>query len=367
MTEGLIAAHIFTGTLFLVHAAGCCLMLFRFLKRRSSHAVTPPEAPVSVIICSRNNADLLEKNLPSVLQQSYHEFEVIVVDDQSSDHTAEVLQKLGTQHPHLKTLRIAGKQHPGKKHALTEGVRNASHSWLLLTDSDCRPAGNSWISAMMRGRQEGAQLMLGYGAYEKAPGLLNKLIRFDTAVIAEQYMSFALYGHPYMGVGRNMAYRKELFDSAGGLQAHWSIASGDDDLFVQAAANGNNTSVVTGEEAFTYSEPKKDLASWIRQKARHISASAHYRLRFKILLAVLPLTGFLFYVSVAAMALHNAPSALGWLAARWLTAYIFHAPFLAKFHEKDLIPYVPVLDLISIFVLPVPGLVNLFTGNRKWN
>ena len=81
------------------------------------------------------------------------------------------------------------------------------------------------------------QIILGYGKYISEPGLLNKWIRTDTTYIAMQYLAMAIKGRPYMGVGRNMAYRKSLFFERKGFASHLNLASGDDDLFVNENAD----------------------------------------------------------------------------------------------------------------------------------
>jgi cellulose synthase/poly-beta-1,6-N-acetylglucosamine synthase-like glycosyltransferase len=332
-----------------------------------SHGNEPPE-PVSVVICSRNNAEGLEKNLPAVLQQNYTELEVIVVNDNSEDHTRQVLQAFQQKYPRLKIVSLTEKKHPGKKQALTEGIHHAQYEWIVVTDSDCRPVSENWIAALMREKRTEKALLLGYGAYKKKPGLLNKLVRFDTVQIAMQYMGLALLGKPYMGVGRNMAYRRSLFESVNGLQSHWDVASGDDDLFVQQAANANNAGIVLSPESFTVSQPKETFGAWVRQKARHISAAGKYKRSFRGLLGLIPLINLLFYLAVFTLAFSGNPlPALLWIGLRAIFLYIFYLVFLGKFHEKDLILYVPLLDLIYTFVLPVFMITNLLAGSRKWN
>ena len=133
---------------------------------------------------------------------------------------------------------------------------------------------------------------------KKKKGLLNKLIRFDTFNVAQQYLSYALKGHTYMGVGRNMAYKKSLFFENKGFANHLHIPSGDDDLFIQEIANKNNVSIEINENAHTTSAAIENWTEWVYQKRRHISTAPLYKIKFKVLLALYPYAHFLFWTSL---------------------------------------------------------------------
>ena len=170
------------------------------------------QPPVSIIICARNEEDNLKKNLPRILNQNYRSFEVIVVDDKSTDQTRNILDKINTSFRNLRVLHLAHKPAgSGKKPALAEGIKAAKHEILLFTDADCCPATDEWLNEMQRDIRGPIEIGLGYGPYKKRPGFLNTFIRYETFFTLLQYGSFALAGHPYMGVGRNLIYKKELF------------------------------------------------------------------------------------------------------------------------------------------------------------
>ena len=197
--------------------------------------VSNPTSPVSVIICAKNEDHNLPEFLPLILSQDYPDFEVVVVDDCSSDNTPDVLREFEKKYKHLKVITVKEdkKHHHGKKFAVMVGIKGAKNEHLLFTDGDCKPVDNQWIKKMMRSfTSPNTEIVLGYSKYEKLPGFLNKLIRFDTFHIALQYLSFAKAGSPYMGVGRNLAYKKSLFFKHKGFATHYHIESGDDDLFI---------------------------------------------------------------------------------------------------------------------------------------
>lgn len=242
--------------------------------------------PVSIVICARNEAENLEKKIPLFLSQDYPDFEVVVVNDRSEDDTKEVLEKLKKKYPSLKTTNIAPdpKFLRGKKLALTLGIKSAKNPYLLLSDADCEPSGNQWIKYMMRNYREGISLVIGVGLYKKRKGLLNLIIRFETAFNAMQYVSLARAKKVFTGVGRNLSYKKEVFFTNKGFASHLKLESGDDDLFVNEVSNAQNTAIETHPGSFTYSEPETRWGNWVNQKKRHLTTSGFYKPSSKLIL-----------------------------------------------------------------------------------
>ena len=215
--------------------------------------------PVSVIICAKNEEENLKKFLPGILAQDYPEYEVIVVNDCSTDGTALLLAEFKEKYPHLyyTTIEPDRKFMHGKKLAISIGIKAAKSEWLLFTDADCQPVSKSWISRMQENFSDKRQIVLGYGGYFKRKTLLNLIIRYDTAFIAATYFSYALAGIPYMGVGRNLAYRKSLFFEKKGFGSHKKLLSGDDDLFVNKHGRKKNIRIEISRDSHTLSEPEK--------------------------------------------------------------------------------------------------------------
>ena len=212
------------------------IVFFGRLAFRKPAAKNPQLPPVSIVIAARNESDNLFENLPKILDQYYPaEFEVVVVNHQSIDDSKYLLDALQRSYPHLVVMEVERSKHlkASKKLPLTLGIKKARFEHLILTDADCSPSSDHWLVRMAEQFSEQKQLVLGYGPYKPEPGLLNKVIRFDTTMIAVHYFSMAINGMPYMGVGRNMAYTKTLFNSVKGFKSHYALASGDDDLFVQ--------------------------------------------------------------------------------------------------------------------------------------
>jgi len=257
------------------------------------------ENPVSVVICARNEVENLKKHLPLILTQDYPNYEVIVVNDCSSDKSEETLAVLQTKYPNLRvtTIKEDKKFYHGKKLALTIGIKAAKNEILLLIDADCYPVDKNWIRQMQKNFTDKTEIVLGYGGYVNRKGFVNKLIRFDTFFIALQYFGFALAGKPYMGVGRNLAYRKSTFFNNKGFAGHSHILSGDDDLFINKVANKKNVKIEIDKSSHTRSIPKSNLKEWFAQKQRHLTTSKYYKTKSKFFLGIEILSRILFYLS----------------------------------------------------------------------
>ena len=277
-------------------------MLFFYLRLsiHKNNQDKKTQEKTSLIICARNEKENLEQHLESFLKQDYNDFELIVVNDRSWDNSIEFLNNMALKYPKLKVVDIPDNQtdHFGKKFALTLAIKAAKYPQLLLTDADCRPIADKWIHKMINSFDESTDVILGASTYEKRKGILNKLVRFDTALIAINYLSFAKAGIPYMGVGRNLAYKKKSYELAKGFKSHYYLASGDDDLLVNQIANKNNTKIVLDEESITISKPKENWKSWIIQKNRHHTTNVHYKFIHKVILLIQYVTNTLFYFGI---------------------------------------------------------------------
>lgn len=305
--------------------------------------------PVSVIICARDEAGNLARNLPGVLFQQYpSSHELIVVNHNSQDDTRYLLEEFKKT---FKGLQIVNLEHeakgiPGKKYPLSIGIKEADHEILLLTDADCVPASEHWLYKMQNAYEPGIEVVLGYGAYNKKPGLLNKLIRFETYHTALQYLSYALAGVPYMGVGRNLSYKRELFINNKGFSSINHLPGGDDDLFINKVAHKGNTTVVLDPEAFTLSEAKKSFGDWFRQKQRHYSTGKFYKGKIKFLLGTYSLSLFLYYpLFVAALLFADWRIVLGIFGLRFISQGIIQYKTMQKLGEKDLFGWWWLLDI----------------------
>lgn len=318
--------------------------------------------PVSIIICAKDEEENLKKYLPSILKQDYPDFEVIVVNDCSEDETEQLLEDLEKKYKNLKvsTIKKDAKFKHGKKFALFIGIKAAINEWLLFTDADCYPESDQWLNLMQKNFKKNRSFVLGYGGYEKSKGILDKIIRYDTVFIAMQYFGFALAGIPYMGVGRNLAYRKSVFFKNRGFASHMHLNSGDDDLFVNANANKGNTLVEIIENSHIRSIPKKTISEWVMQKSRHLTTGKYYKNKHNFLLFFEPFSKILFHVSFIILLFQWVYPEL--ISGIFLIRTLIHLTFfkfaMARLNEKKILLSSFLFDILA----PYYNLIILLSG-----
>jgi len=335
---------------------------------KNASTVLDKKEPVSVIICVRNEAENLQKNLVYVLEQEYPHFEVIVVDDNSSDKSWEILLDIKNKYPILQLIQLREQTLPGKKVALSRGIEAACFEKLLLTDADCRPVSNQWLSKMASGLHDEVEINLGYSPYILHAGFLNIFIRFEAVYTAIQYFSFTLLRFPYMGVGRNLAYVKSLFFEQQGFLSHQHIASGDDDLFINQAANGRNTTITIHPDAFVFSEPKTSWRGYYYQKSRHLTTGSRYRFSHQLLLGGLAGSHVMHYLGVLILLPTTcAPAVILMFLVRMAVIQWMYTRILKLLQDPALCRWIPLLDATFFCYYLLFSPVLLTTGNlKKW-
>jgi glycosyltransferase involved in cell wall biosynthesis len=177
-------------------------------------SIVPKNLPVSVIVCAKNEEENVKKYIPLLAEQNYPDFEIVLIDDASSDETLEVFEQFEKEYSNIRLVKVENNEAfwGNKKYALTLGIKASKKEYLLFTDADCYPTSKEWITAMTSQFTMNKTIVLGYGGYEKKErSFLNKIIRFETVLTAVQYFSWAKLGAPYMGVGRNLAYKRDEF------------------------------------------------------------------------------------------------------------------------------------------------------------
>ena len=346
----------------------------------------PVDAPgVSIIVCARNEYKNLLDLLPLLNAQAYPTFEVLVMDDRSTDGTGTYLENDIAHLSHVRFIKI-DKEHEHvtpKKYALTIALKKVIYPTVLLTDADCRPASPNWLTGMVSPLSSTRKdIVLGFSPYEYQPGLLNLLIRSETLFTAVQYLSLALAGWPYMGVGRNLAYRTRTFFTNKGFYTHKNVLGGDDDLFINEVATGRNTAICVDPATFTWSKPKESWDDWRTQKRRHLNVGKYYKPGHKLRLALLNgshvltwLVGLVTGVTVFGMQLAGR----SFTEAEWLLLLIAAGAFafrlLAFWGIVGRISYrlahtvhwllIPFMDAMLALYYGVAGLRTLTTNRKK--
>jgi len=351
-------------------------LYFLIAKQNALAAYTPPEElpvvnlPISVIISARNEEANLKEYLPSILNQNYPDFEVVVVNDCSSDSSDLVLEAFQKTYPRLKVVTITehARFKTGKKFALTLGIKAAKNEHLLFTDADCQPASENWITRMVANFAGPVQIVLGYSPYNRTKNFYNSFIRFETVKTAINYLSAALNGDAYMGIGRNLAYTKTLFFGAKGFATHMHVMAGDDDLFVNQNATADNTAIEIHPDTFVYTDAKSTWGSLYKQKKRHMGVGKLYKDKHRRVLSVDALTGFLFYaLLICCLAVNFEPLlVLGLFVFRWIVQVIIYRRAFKKLNTTSLLWYLPFFDLVYYLYVNVFGLIGTFVKTTQW-
>ncbi|MCI9843988.1 glycosyltransferase [Flavobacterium pectinovorum] len=333
--------------------------------------ITPKKLPVSVIVCAKNEEENVKKYIPLLAEQNYPDFEIVLIDDASSDETLEVFEQFESQYPNVRLVKVKNNEAfwGNKKYALTLGIKASTKDYLLFTDADCYPTSKEWITAMTSQFTMNKTIVLGYGGYEKIErSLLNKIIRFETVLTAVQYFSWAKTGLPYMGVGRNLAYKKEEFFNVNGFIEHIQVRSGDDDLFVNQAANKTNTAIAYTPESFTYSKPKETYRDWFSQKRRHVATANYYKFFDKIQLSIFYSSQLLFFILVILLLAFQFQwiAVLALLATRYTVTWIVIGFSAGKLKENDLKIWFPVIEIVLIFTQINIFITNIFSKPVNW-
>ncbi|MBX9781605.1 MAG: glycosyltransferase [Chitinophagaceae bacterium] len=348
------------------------LFLFRKLATyQPEEKNTTVQHPVSIIVCARDEAHNIVKNLPGILVQDYKTtHEIVLVNDNSTDETKYVIDEFKRSFKNLNMIELTqeAKMISGKKFPLSMGIKSAKYEIVLLTDADCVPASEFWIQKMQATYDEQTDIVLGYGAYHKKSGILNKLIRFETFHTALQYLSYALAGNPYMGVGRNLSYKKNIFFKNKGFSSINQIPSGDDDLFINQVATASNTKINIDPDTHTLSESKTTWGDWMTQKYRHYTTSKYYKPKHKFLLGLYSLSLFLVYpLLTASILLFTWWIALAVYGIRFITQAIIYFKAMKKLNEKDLFPWFLLLDIWMFFyyLFTLPAIWK--APRKNWN
>lgn len=312
--------------------------------------------PLSVIICVRNHEDQLKANLPAILEQDYPDFEVVVVNDRSEDDTKWVLREMEAQYPQLKVVEIAEHvlSQQGKKFGVAMGIKAAKYDHLVFTDVDCIPATEHWLQHLNAGFGGGKEIVLGYVPLKRKSGVQNALIRFEHFYRSINFLSFALNRNPYMGLGQNLAYTKELFFKGKGFASHIHVSAGYDDLMVNQHADNNNTAIAIHKEAHVWKPMPQSVEDYRIRRKLQKQAMGLYKPKHRLQLKLQAISAFLFYVFLGLLLAYNPGLwlvVMGLYLIRLLIQYAVYIPIAGKLRITRALWYLPLMDVLLSFKL----------------
>ena len=290
--------------------------LLRASRRTDDTLEEGNKLPVSIIIYAKNDSENLKKHLPALLTQDYPEYQVVVINDGSSDDTDDTLKFFQNEYKHLYHTYVPSDARylSRRKLAFTLGVKAAKYDILLFTEANCQPLNDQWLSAMVGGYTPETSIVLGYCKYSNYKGFFHKLIAYDNLLTGLRYLSSALSHHPYTGNGRNLSYRKELFFKHKGYYQSLNLHAGDDDLFINEASTKENTKVIYTPDSLTEMDQIERFGIWKEMKVSRAATQRYYK-GSALIAVLLYLIRFIIKAIVfgkSARMLQQSPT-IGWL------------------------------------------------------
>jgi len=326
--------------------AGVCLFLFLILSLYYIVVYARPlrkakklqargydeQPPVSVIVYTKNESENLKLHLPALLTQDYPNYEIIVVNDGSTDESDEVLKLFEQEYPNLYHTYIPedAKYLSRKKLALTVAIKAAKNDILLFTEANCEPLSKFWIATMARNYSPDIAIVLGFSAYGHHKGFMHKLISYDNLNTGLEYLSSALVHRAYAGNGRNLSYKKDLFFKHKGYYKSLSLHAGDDDLFINESATKKNTTVEYSPLGITQMGKVDHFKVWKEIKVSRAATQKYYKGGRLTFFKMEDLSFFLFFV------LTIAGICLG-ISGNWLLAVFAGLLYMMRLIIKSVI------------------------------
>ncbi|MFY0605211.1 MAG: glycosyltransferase [Cyclobacteriaceae bacterium] len=343
--------------------------MFVLLRFRELPSNPKPTAPISVVVCAHNELINLQALIPILINQTYPNYEIVIALDRCTDGSLEYLKEV--QSDLLKIVEIKEKpnDYSGKKYALTQAISQASHEWILLTDADCQPISSHWIETFGYQMDDQADLIIGVSPYAESKNLVGQLTSYETLMTAISYTTSTLRGKAYMGVGRNLAYRKSKFLAVQGYHPFNNVMGGDDDLLVQKLSTAQNTRLTIHPKSLTYSKPERTWKEYLSQKTRHLSVGKYYPVIKQISLSLKVLTHAVLWLSF--LYLLQSSFDPKWFALIFGGVMIIKGVFLKKMAQKLGMTFswkwFLFLDFGYALFLPITGLRASVVKNIKWN
>ena len=361
--------YIFIGTIVLqIFFYLIPIGVFSFTKNAQK---TSTQVAISVIVCAKNEAENIRKNLPFLIAQEYPKFEIVLIDDASIDDTLDVFETYEKEFDNIKVVKVANNEAfwGNKKFAMTLGIKAASYEYLVFIAPESRPSSKLWLAEISANFSPQKTIILGYGALEKIKhSFINKIIRFDAFLNASHYFGWALLGKPYTANGRNLAYKRSEFFKVRGFNDHMKIRSGEDVLFVNQAANASNTQVNFSKNSFTYTLPKKTFSDWFAQKKRQLALTKHFKVFDRLQLALFFISNLFFYgLAIALLLLDFKWQIIVFMiATRFLLVWGILAFAARKLNEKDVVIWYPFLEICHIAIVLNIIISNIFSKPVHW-
>ncbi len=340
---------------------------FIFGKRKRTGSENQPS--VSIIVTSRNYLSHLEDLIPALLEQDYPDFEVVVVDDCSSDGTEWYLKELKMRYANLKTTQIIQETDFPNALAITVGIRAASKEWLIFLTPLCRVSGSDWLKSYAQQFTPKKDAIVGYVNYSKAKGSSKRTFRY------ENFYSFLLFGTAralglQMPISENnMAYRRETFLQMKGFAAVLDSPFSENELFLNKIAGRKNSAFQFNPSSSVHYIGEADWIDAVNFKKKQLLIKRKFSFGQRFFLSFNAFSRLVIDVLVIVLAILS-PWRF-WVAGAWTFVLILETIWLAvatkRLGERNMLPGLLFYNAMSPFINGSYVVNQLFTGQkRKW-
>ena len=348
------------------------LLLIIWAQNRLKKSPAADELPaVSVVIAAKNEEQRITPTLKSLQRLDYpaDKLEIIIVDDASSDNTAQVVESYTKKHENWRLLRISqdSDKFHAKKVALATGVEKARAELIFTTDADCEVP-PQWIRSMTAYFEPQVDMVLGYSPLKTGKGFLARFLDFDNLFSAIVVAAPTALGFPVSSVGRNMAFRKNAYENIGGYRALTKFKSGDDIHLTERMRDRSQGKIVfcADPQSFVYSQPPATGKEIFYQQIRKNSKILDKSFRSAAVSVILFFVFVLFYT----LPLFNPAWLSVWLAViglKFLLEYIALIQAAHLFKMKKLIALFPLMQIfypLYVMVFGLLGSLHLYKWKR---
>lgn len=334
---------------------------FSFSKENENN---PKRIPVSVIVYARNQAEDVKRLLPNLVNQNYHDYELVLVDNASSDETLDIFKEYAQMFSNIRLCRVENNEAfwNNKKYAHTLAIKASKNEYLLFIDAEQNIDNEFWIISMASNFTFNKTIILGPSMYKKAKGFFNKIIRYDSVFSQLHSFSWVNYGAPFSYFSKNLGYKKEEFYKVNGFITHMNNRLGEHEFFINEASLSKNTTYTISKNAFVYLEPITKLNEWQSKKNEDemVLSKLNNGTRFKV--RFFNASQFLFFLlAIALLSLQ-----IEWIITtiiicfRYVISWVVVGKSLGKFQQKDLIWMFPILEFLRTINQVKYSLNNMF-------
>jgi len=340
---------------------------------------------VSVVVAARNEEYSLPRLLDALIQQTYERFEVVIVNDRSTDKTPEIVRQYAVRDSRITLVNIEqrSQEMPPKKHAITQGILASRGEILCFTDADCLPT-REWVESLVRSFDDKVGIVVGYSLYDshltaiedRAIGLkgilqrfLHRFVLYEAKKVAALSAGSTGLGLPWLCKASNLAYRKNVWEEVGGFEALREVMSGDDDLFLQRVVRLTSWEVAhaTSPESIVRTAPVSTFTDFIAQRKRHFSVGTRYPIYIQALIALYHASNVALYASMIFLVLSRDGVLLGIGAfgAKLFADSLLFLLATPQFRRRRFLPDVVFMEILYIPYILFVGPLG-FVGKIEW-